>query len=121
MTQTDGFFFVFSNALEGQEDEFNTWYDETHLAEVCAVPGISEAQRYTAATMPLEGADPDEVDKPEHKYLAVYNVTGDPADVLHTFLDRMNSGDLTISPAFDFSTLSMGFWDPIGERVYSQD
>ena len=29
-----------------REDEFNDWYTNTHIPEVCAVPGIVAARRY---------------------------------------------------------------------------
>ncbi|MEW2622482.1 hypothetical protein [Streptomyces sp. NPDC048106] len=28
------------------EDEYNAWYDEVHLPEVCALPGFTEGRRY---------------------------------------------------------------------------
>ena len=31
---------VFSNPTEGREDEYNDWYDNTHLPEVCALDGV---------------------------------------------------------------------------------
>jgi hypothetical protein len=39
-------FLVFSNAAEGQDEEFNRWYDAKHLPDVLAVPGIVDGQRY---------------------------------------------------------------------------
>lgn len=32
-------------------DEYNKWYDEVHLPEVCAVPGFVSARRFT----PVDG------------------------------------------------------------------
>ena len=37
---------VFSNPFEGKDDEFNEWYDNVHLPEVLALPGVISAQRY---------------------------------------------------------------------------
>jgi hypothetical protein len=37
-----------SNPLDGQEDIYNGWYDDVHLADVCAIPGFTGAKRYRA-------------------------------------------------------------------------
>ena len=39
-------FLVFSNPVEGREDEYNEWYDNVHLRDVCNVPGVAGAKRY---------------------------------------------------------------------------
>ena len=47
-----------------QEEEFNRWYDETHLPDVLETPGILRATRY-------ENSDPSEG---QGKYLALYEI-----------------------------------------------
>jgi len=37
---------VYSNPTEGNEDAYNQWYSDTHLAEVLQVPGFVAAQRF---------------------------------------------------------------------------
>jgi len=39
-------FVVMTNAVAGQEAEFNRWYDEEHLADVLKLPGMVSAQRF---------------------------------------------------------------------------
>ena len=51
-----------------REDEYNDWYSNTHLPEVCAIPGIVAARRYKVH---------DGVGSPEHAYLAVYEIDAD--------------------------------------------
>jgi hypothetical protein len=58
------------------EDEYNDWYDNTHVPEICAVPGFVSARRYKvhgAAASPA--------------YLAIYEIDADdltaPAMELH--------------------------------------
>jgi len=47
MTKTEKhLFIVFTNPVEGREDEFDDWYDNRHLEDVLKVPGIVAAQRY---------------------------------------------------------------------------
>jgi hypothetical protein len=39
-------FVVFTNPLEGREDDYNAWYSDVHLKDVLQVPGIIAAQRF---------------------------------------------------------------------------
>ena len=48
-----------------REDEYNNWYDKTHIPEVCALPGIVGGRRYKLAG----GAEPT--------YLAIYEMDSD--------------------------------------------
>ena len=52
------------------EDEYNDWYDNTHVPEICAVPGFVSARRYKvhrAATSEAGSAS----------YLAIYEIDAD--------------------------------------------
>lgn len=51
-----------------REDEFNDWYDNVHIPELCAVPGFVSARRYKA---PAAGSE----DAP--RYLAIYEIDAD--------------------------------------------
>lgn len=37
---------VFTNPVEGREDEYNDWYTNTHLPDVLRIPGVVGAQRF---------------------------------------------------------------------------
>ena len=67
---------VFTNADDGRDAEFNRWYDEIHLKEVLETPGFIAAERFE-----LGEAQVDEAERP-HRYLAIYEIEGDPADAL---------------------------------------
>ena len=58
---------VFSNGVEGREDEYNDWYNNVHLKEVAAVEGINFAQRFTLTDAQI---NPEQ----NWKYLALYEV-----------------------------------------------
>ena len=45
MGASKGQLLVFSNATDGRDEEFNTWYDEVHVPEVLEVDGVSGASR----------------------------------------------------------------------------
>jgi hypothetical protein len=53
-----------------RDDEFNRWYDEKHLPDVCAVPGIVGARRYRML-------QPDGAGAAVPTYLAVYDLEAD--------------------------------------------
>ena len=113
----DNMFFVFSNPVDGQEDVFNEWYETTHVPDVLKVPGITSAQRYAIAPMVIPENDLGDVPPPPHRYLVAYTFEGDHQAILASFLERMGSGQLDISPALDFATVSMAFWNPLGPLV----
>jgi hypothetical protein len=112
-------FFVFSNPVDGQEDTFNAWYDATHLREVLAVDGITRAQRFTLAPASVPDNDLAVIPPPTQRYLAVYEVDGDPSAVMADFLARLGDGRMDLSPALDLGSVSMGFWAPSGDPQVS--
>ncbi|WP_067673016.1 DUF4286 family protein [Nocardia miyunensis] len=72
-------FVVFTNAVEGQDSEYNEWYDGTHVPDVLAVPGFVSARRFKI-TGNEHGAVP-----PPGKYLALYDIETD--DIERTMAD----------------------------------
>jgi hypothetical protein len=68
-----GIFVVQSNPSSPErEDEYNDWYTNTHLGEVCAVPGIVSARRYKVQNAGDPTSDPD-----RKQYMAVYELDAD--------------------------------------------
>lgn len=100
----DRLLLVYSRPVEGREQEYHDWYDRTHLRDVVAVPGVRAARRYQAA---------DAVDE----FLAVYELDGDPADVLAELSARFGTDAMVASDAIDVAGISMTAWTPRGERV----
>jgi hypothetical protein len=106
-----GLFMVFSNAAEGQEDEYNRWYDERHIVDVLAIPGVTSGQRFR-----LDPHDEASASSPAHRHLAMYTTEIDPATVMKEIGTRMASGDMDVSPSLDMKTVKMTFWAPNGPR-----
>ncbi|CAB4365717.1 MAG: hypothetical protein F2681_17250 [Actinobacteria bacterium] len=98
-------FLVFSNAVAGKEAEYNDWYDNVHMPDVLKVPGVCGAKRYEVAQL-----DPNTA--PPHKYLAVYELDGEPADVMAGLLSRAGTPEMTMSDTLDMGTISMTIWVP---------
>jgi hypothetical protein len=96
---------VFTNAVEGQEDRYNTWYDETHVPDLLGIPGVVSARRLELAPVGSEGIPP-----PPHKYLALYEIDGDPAAVMDNLNKGVASGDITISDALDTTGVGLSVY-----------
>jgi hypothetical protein len=95
--------------VEGREDEYNDWYQNTHLPEVCALPGMVGAQRYKLAA-PLQGYD-------ERPYLAIYDIETD--DIRQT-LAGFGTASLTPGEASDNAGAYTVVFEEFGERVESK-
>lgn len=73
-------FLVLTRAVEGKLKEFEKWYDEEHLRDVCAVPGIRSAKRYRVLKPFANG-----MDIPHWDSVAVYEIDAkNPESALET-------------------------------------
>jgi hypothetical protein len=111
----DDLLLVFTNAVEGRDDEFDRWYDETHVPQVLAVPGVTSAQRYRVGeleTPEVEGVDTPP--PPAHRYLAVYRLDRAGNEVMAEFGNRLVTGELDLSPDMDLTTIALAVWRPHG-------
>jgi len=85
---------VLSEPTEGQEDEYNRWYNEVHLADVLRVPGFLAAQRFKLHT-PMNGQFP-------HSYLSIYEIESEnPQQVLAGLVEATEAGAMVISAALN--------------------
>jgi hypothetical protein len=90
---TKAVFVVFSApSTSDREDEYNDWYDNTHLREVCETPGVTGAVRYhlTGDAAPA-GLPP---------YLALYHIDADDPDGTVKEIGRRSmAGEIHMSDA----------------------
>jgi hypothetical protein len=105
---------VFSNASSPeQEADFNRWYDEVHLKEVLAVPGVVAASRYVldeAQMMPGE-------DGFGRRFLAIYEIEAEDLEQVRDRI-RATSGDRTHSAALELDPLpAMAIYRSLGSRI----
>lgn len=96
---------VFSNAAEGRDDDFNAWYDNVHLPDVRSVPGVTSAERYRVQQ------PGDEV--PEHRYVAVYELDGDPGTVLKEIATRAATGQFQMTDSIDPVSMKTMVWESV--------
>jgi hypothetical protein len=86
-------YLVYSRASSpDREDEYNDWYDNVHLAEVCSIDGVSGASRFQLAD--------DEADPGLHEYLAIYEFDADdPNTVVEAIMAAGIEGRFNMSDA----------------------
>ena len=102
---------VFSNPVEGREDEYNDWYTNTHLHDVMKIPGFVAARRFKLS----DGQLP--VDTP-YKYMAIYEIEADDIkSSLDALIQASTDGSMEISSTLDMSNLASWAFTPITERV----
>lgn len=80
-----------TNAVDGEDVAFNTWYDAVHLPDVLAVPGFVAAQRFRLLDHPA-------LPTPAWRYLALYEMRADAADAAPAELSaRVEAGTIPVS------------------------
>jgi hypothetical protein len=96
--------------VPGKEDQFHDWYQNTHLPELVAFPGMQGAQRYQLVTK-LMGSD-------TNPWLAIYDIEcDDPMALLGTLGEAAATGKTTASDASDMATTYTALFSEYGERV----
>ncbi|WP_280423579.1 DUF4286 family protein [Nocardia carnea] len=87
---------VHSAPADGRDDEYNNWYDGTHLPDVLRVDGFVAARRF-AASPSVHG------ELPPLPYLAIYEIeTDDLPGALSALSAAAKSMEL--HPSFDRAT-----------------
>lgn len=99
-----------TNCMPGQDAEFNRWYDERHLHDVLAVPGVVSAQRFKTS---------DGFDSPlSYRYITLYELnTDDPGAVLQELGKRIGTNVMPASPSLDMSSAGVLILEAVGESV----
>jgi len=83
-----------------REDEFNEWYDKTHVPEVCAVPGFVSGRRYKL-TQEAMASNPD-----AYPYLAIYEIDADdPQAAMKELATRAMDGRVQMSDVIELNPL----------------
>jgi hypothetical protein len=104
-------FVVFTNAVEGREDEFNDWYDHRHLPDVLAVEGFVAAQRFRLS-------DTEPTQEFPHRYLALYEVESEDLEkVQQALAEAGETGVMMISESLDRPDAVARYFTPITNRV----
>lgn len=111
-------FLAFTNPAQGQEGEFNRWYDEQHIPDVIDVPGFVSARRFRLDDYqyPLNQVPNN------HRYLALYEIeTDDVGRTLEELRGRIGTPKMVMSDALDLSGLHSPVYVQIAGPVMGDD
>jgi|EndMetStandDraft_4_1072995.scaffolds.fasta_scaffold44393_3 hypothetical protein len=94
---------VQSRPREGREADYNAWYDEVHLADVAALPGVVSGRRFEFAG--------GMVGEPGQPYLAIYEIeTEDMQAFVAELGRRLTDGTMRQTDAMDGSASVVWFY-----------
>ena len=108
---------VFSNAIEGRQDEFNDWYDNVHVPDLLAIPGVLSAHRYELLDTAIN--QNPAMPAPTHRYLCIYEMEGDVDAIMAKVQESVLSGGIVMTDAMDVMESRLSFWSPLGAKVTS--
>jgi hypothetical protein len=94
---------VYTSPAEGREDDYNAWYDDVHLAEFSALPGVISGRRFKVAS-------PDPAAKPV--YAALYELSDHPDKVFAAMNEAIKDGTMHMSDAIDVTSLNLTTLEP---------
>lgn len=94
---------VLTNCTPGDEDAFESWYDDIHIPDLLRVPGIVSAKRSRITPeqtiMVGEQVQFTRSIAPAFRFLAIYTFhTDDPEAVLQEVVRRSGTSDMMLSP-----------------------
>jgi hypothetical protein len=91
-----GIFMALSNPTSADvEDEYNKWYDDVHVQQVLAIPGVKSARRFKLADAQVMPGD----DAVGRRYLAVYEVEVDDwQGFADAQMQAFGEGRITVEP-----------------------
>ena len=95
-----------SSALTGCTDEYNDWYENTHIAEFLAVPGVVSLRRFEAL--------PNSLSPAPGEYLAIVEIEADdPMSVFAAMEQRVQQGAMSPPPpSLDMSSIAFWLYGP---------
>lgn len=103
---------ILTQAVEGQLEEFERWYDEVHLGDVLKVPGIVAAKR--SRIISQEAKD---LAVPAWSSLAIYEMeTDDPQKVIAAVKAVSSTAAMPLSDALSRFGLIQMVAQPVSRR-----
>jgi hypothetical protein len=86
---------VYTSPADGREDEYNAWYDDIHLQEFSALPGVITGRRFK-----VHGDD-------NPQYAAIYELSAHPDEVMAAMNEGIKDGTVHMSDAIDLTSITM--------------
>lgn len=101
---------VFTDPVPGKEEEYNDWYNNVHLQDVVAVPGVVAARRFKMKS--VVGGEM------KNRYLAIYDMeTDDPEKVMEIIGHRVGSGGMAVTDTLGAANINVAIFEPCSEEV----
>ncbi len=94
---------VYTSPVEGREEEYNAWYDDVHLPEFTALPGVISGRRFKVTSPATNG-------KPA--YAAIYELSTGPDEVMAAMNAGVQDGTVHMTDAIDGASLTMTTLQP---------
>jgi hypothetical protein len=93
-----------SSAIEGKDEQYNAWYDEVHLKDLLAIPGVKSGRRFSAsAASPAEQPG---------QYLAIYEIEADDGGAVMAELGRrLQTGEMELTDTVDKDSARLWLWE----------
>ena len=86
---------IVSRSKPGREDEYEQWYRETHLADVCRVPGVVSGKLFR-----LDLQKVYDLEVPRWTLLTIYELEGDdPQAIIDSILKLAGTDAMPLSEA----------------------
>lgn len=108
------FYAVLTRATPGKAEEFHQWYDEQHIKDAVATPGVVSAKRFR---IQYEVGAGSVVKDAPYDSLAIYEMdTDDPVAVAKELSGRAGSEAMPLTDALDraasikYVTTPAGIW-----------
>jgi hypothetical protein len=102
---------VMTQPVEGREQEYNDWYQDSHLSDLVAVYGVKSAQRFRLSRTVV--ADPAPL-----PYLAIYDIETDDIDkTLDDLKTRVGAGQIFVSSALSKESYFGAVYEEFGPTV----
>ena len=100
-------FVVYSNPVEGREQEYNDWYSNQHLNDLLAIPGVISARRFKLSATQIRDVTQ------AYQYLAIYDIEGDDvSSFIKEMMLRTANGDIVRSTAMSSDLMPL-FWEAL--------
>ena len=104
-------YIVLTNATPGDDDKFNTWYSDTHIPDVLAVPGFLAAQRFRMIDHPA-------LKPPPFRYGALYEIRASDATAAFAELTvRVETGLIPLTPTMVTDVIHAAQFLPLGVQA----
>jgi hypothetical protein len=94
---------VFTSPADGREEEYNAWYDDIHLPEFSALPGVISGRRFKVTSPATDGSP---------SYAAVYELSASPDEVFAAMNEGIKNGTVHMSDAIDGASVTMTTLQP---------